>query len=63
MKETFLELCELHEWVAFVMWAGPQSKAEDACKQIDEIAKEHPILNFFAMILHPYFGYPLRRKL
>ena len=55
MRETFVALCNLWSFMSFCLWAGNYRKAEDTEKQIDEIAKKHKVLNFFAMHLYPFF--------
>lgn len=55
MRETFLALCNLWSFLSYCQWVGNYTKAVDAAKQIDEIAKNHKVLNFFARHLYPFF--------
>ena len=50
--KIYKELKNLWSWLGFVLWCGNWRKAEETCQKIDTIAKQHPIINFFAMILH-----------
>ena len=50
--KIYKELKSLWSWLGFVLWCGNWRKAEETCKKIDIIAKQHPIINFFAMMLH-----------
>lgn len=56
MKETFVALCNLWSFLSYCQWAGNYPKAIDTAKQIDEIAKNHKVLNFFAKYLYPFFA-------
>lgn len=55
MKETFVALCNLWSFISYCQWVGNYPKAVDTAKQIDEIAKNHKVLNFFARHLYPFF--------
>lgn len=55
MREIFLALCDLWSFMSFCLWVGNYPKAVDTAKQIDEIAKNHKVLNFFAKYLYPFF--------
>ena len=50
--KIYKELKSLWSWLSFVLWCGNCRKAEETCQKIDIIAKQHPIINFFAMIFH-----------
>lgn len=54
--KAFKELCWLWEYLSFCEWDGTYTKAVDTAKRIEEIAKDHPVLNFFARWLHPFFA-------
>ena len=48
----FKELREYWDFVGFCLWLGNWKKASYVCENlIDPLAKEHPILNFFASII------------
>lgn len=55
MRETFLALCNLWSFLSYCQLVGNYTKAVDTAKQIDEIAKNHKVLNFFARHLYPFF--------
>lgn len=55
MKEMFVALCDLYSFLSFCQWNGNYVKAVDTARQIDEIAKGHKVLNFFARHLYPFF--------
>lgn len=55
MKETFVNLCDLYSFLSFCQWNGNYPKIVDTAKEIDEIAKNHKMLNFFAKYLYPFF--------
>ena len=55
MKVTFIALCYLWSFLYYCQWVGNYTKAIDTAKQIDEIAKNHKVLNFFAKHLHMFF--------
>ena len=50
--KIYKELKFLWGQLRFVLWCGNYKKAKETCQKIDIIAKQHPIINFFAMILH-----------
>ena len=50
--KIYKELKSLWRWLEFVLWCGNWEKAKETCQKIDVIAKQYPIINFFAMILH-----------
>lgn len=55
MKETFVALCKLWSFMSFCLWTGNYRKAVNTEKKIDEISKNHKVLNFIAMHLYPFF--------
>lgn len=55
MKETFCWLCDLYSFLSFCERNGNYVKAVDTARQIDETAKDHKVLNFFARHLYPFF--------
>jgi len=50
--KIYKELKLLWSWLGFVLWYGNWRKAEETCRKIDIIAKQHPIINFIAMVSH-----------
>ena len=50
--KIYKELKYLWSWLDFVLQCRNRRKAEETCQKIDIIAKQHPIINFFAMVLH-----------
>lgn len=50
--KTYKELKYLWSWLDFILWCGNWKKAEETCQKIEIIKKQHPIINFFAMIFH-----------
>ena len=55
MKETFIVLCKLWSFMYCYQLTGKYTKAVDTAKQIDEIAKNHKVLNFFAKHFNQFF--------
>ena len=56
MKKRFLNLCKLWSFVSYCEWCGDYPKAVNTCRMIDETAKGHAVLNFFAKWLHCFFA-------
>ena len=50
----YKELKELWDWLGFCVWVGNWRKASETSNKIDEIAKNHKIANFFAMMFHAF---------
>ena len=56
MRKTFRELCDLYSFRSFCMWGGTNEKVRHTTKRIEQIAKEHPVLNGLALFLYPLFN-------
>ena len=50
----YKELKELWDWLDFCVWVGNWRKANETSSKIDEIAKNHKIANFFAMMFYAF---------
>ena len=52
--ELYKELKELWDWLGFCMWVGNWRKVNETFDRINELKKNHYIINFFAYLFRAW---------